>query len=66
LICFLIHVWWPEPRSPASQMPLKSDKPRHKRSKEPNRSRDISINRCAKRASKGSIYVPIPPARHRR
>ena len=35
LICLLIHVWWPEPRSPAYQMSLKPDKPRRKRSKEP-------------------------------
>ena len=35
LICFLIHVWWPDPRRPASQMPLKPAKPRRKRSKEP-------------------------------
>ena len=35
LICLVIHVWWPEPRRPASQVPHKPDKPRRKRSKEP-------------------------------
>jgi transposase-like protein len=35
LICFLIHVWWPDPRRPVSQMAIKSDKPQRKRSKEP-------------------------------
>jgi transposase-like protein len=35
LLCLIIHVWWSDPRCPASQMPLKPDKPRRKRSKEP-------------------------------
>jgi transposase-like protein len=35
LLCLIIHVWWSDPRCPASQRPLKPDKPRRKRSKEP-------------------------------
>jgi transposase-like protein len=35
LICLLLHVWCPAPRSPASQMPLKPAKPRRKRAAEP-------------------------------
>ena len=35
LLCLIIHVWWPDPRRPASQMPLEPVKPRRKRAKGP-------------------------------
>ena len=35
LICILIHVWWPDPSRATPPRPLKPDKPRRKRSKEP-------------------------------
>jgi hypothetical protein len=35
LLCLIIHVWWPDPRHSASQIPLQHDKPRRKQSKEP-------------------------------
>lgn len=35
LICIIIHVWWPDPPSTTPQTPLKPDKPRRKRSKDP-------------------------------
>jgi hypothetical protein len=64
LICFLIHVWWPDHPSGAPQTPCKPNKPRRKRSKEPKPFMGyIHTNRYAKRVSKGSILVPMPPAR---
>ena len=35
LLCLIIHAWWPDEPSPTPQTPLKSDKPRRKRSKSP-------------------------------
>jgi hypothetical protein len=35
LVCLIIHVWWPDPQRPASQMRPQPDKPRRKRSTEP-------------------------------
>src|SRR5262245_2072775 len=35
LICLMRHVWWPDHPRLTPQMPLKSEKPRRKRSKEP-------------------------------
>jgi hypothetical protein len=35
LLCLIIHAGWPDEPSPAPQTPLKSDKPRRKRSKAP-------------------------------
>lgn len=35
LLCLIIHAWWPDEPSPTPQTPLKSDKPRRKRSKAP-------------------------------
>jgi IS1 family transposase len=35
LICFIVHVRWPDPSSVTAPKPLKPDKPRRKRSKEP-------------------------------
>jgi hypothetical protein len=35
LLCLIIHAWWPDPRRPASQMPLEPVKPRRKRAKGP-------------------------------
>src|SRR5882672_8207267 len=35
LICLIIHVWWPDTPRATLQRPLKPDKPRRKRSKEP-------------------------------
>jgi len=34
-LCVILHVWWPEPRHPASQRPMEPAKPRRKRSKAP-------------------------------
>ena len=36
LICILVHVWWPHHPNPMPRTRLKPDKPRRKRSKEPN------------------------------
>ncbi len=35
LICFMIHVWWPDNPRTLATTPLKPDKPRRKRSKDP-------------------------------
>jgi hypothetical protein len=35
LICFMIHVWWPDPSRATPPRPLKPDKPRRKRSTGP-------------------------------
>jgi IS1 family transposase/transposase-like protein len=35
LICFMIHVWWPDPSRATPPQPLKPDKPQRKRAKEP-------------------------------
>ena len=35
LICFMIHVWWPDPSRATSPRPLQPNKSRRKRSKEP-------------------------------
>jgi hypothetical protein len=35
LICFMIHVWWPDPSRATPPRPLQPNKPRRKRSKEP-------------------------------
>ena len=35
LICFIIHIWWPDHPGPTAQPPLKPDIPRRQRSKEP-------------------------------
>ena len=35
LICLIIHLWWPDPARTTPSSPLKPDKPRRKRSKEP-------------------------------
>jgi hypothetical protein len=35
LICFMIHVWWPDPSRTIPPKPLNPNKPRRKRSKEP-------------------------------
>src|SRR5919204_6676808 len=35
LICFIIHIWWPDHPGPTAQPPLKPDIPRRKRSTEP-------------------------------
>jgi hypothetical protein len=34
-ICLIIHVWWPDTPRVTLHRPLKHDKPRRKRSKEP-------------------------------
>ena len=36
LICLITHVWWPDDSRATPQRPLKPDKPRRKRSQEPN------------------------------
>ena len=67
LICLLIYTWWPAPRSPASQMPLKPAKPVRKWAKEPKSFTGyIHKPRCERPVSKGSIRVPKPLVRHRR
>jgi hypothetical protein len=35
LICFMIHVWWPDPSRATPPQPLKPDKPQRKCAKEP-------------------------------
>jgi transposase-like protein len=35
LICFMIHVWWPDPSRATPPQPLKPDKPQRTRAKEP-------------------------------
>src|ERR671923_1195731 len=35
LICFMIHVWWPDPSRATPPQPLKPDKPQRKRAQEP-------------------------------
>ena len=65
LICLLLHVGWPDNPSATSKTSLKPDKPRRKRSTEPNPSPGCSTNRSARRVSKAPMHAPKPPGRPR-
>ena len=61
LICFMIHVWWPDHRGPTPQSPRKPDKPRRKRSTEPKPFTGYIHKPLCEACEKGSDPPPKTP-----
>jgi len=61
LLCLIIHAWWPDPRRPASQMPLEPVKPRRKRAKGPKSLTGYIHKPLCEACEQGLATRPKPP-----
>jgi len=64
LLCLIIHAWWPDEPSPTPQTPLKSDKPRCKRSKAPKPFTGLIQKQICDVYEQSVDARLMPPARH--